>query len=66
MLTLKAARVNAGYSQKQAAEKLGISAQTLLNYDKARRFPDVLTMRKIEDLYEISYRQINFLPNDPI
>lgn len=66
MMTLKAARVNAGLSQKEAAAKLGISAQTLLNYEKGRHYPDVLILRKIEDLYEVSYRQIIFLPGDPI
>jgi len=66
MITLKAARVNAGLTQEQAAKHLGISEQTLLNYEKARSFPDVRILRKIEDLYGVSYRQIIFDPTIPV
>nr|DAT97885.1 MAG TPA: Helix-turn-helix XRE-family like protein [Caudoviricetes sp.] len=33
-ITLKAARVNAGLTQKEAAKKIGISYQTLSEYEK--------------------------------
>ena len=66
MLTLKAARVNAGYTQMEAAKLLGISDQTLLNYEKARSFPDVRILRKIEDLYGVSYRDLIFDPATPV
>ena len=33
-ITLKAARVNAGLTQKEAAKKIGISYQTLSDYEK--------------------------------
>lgn len=59
-LTLKAARVNMGLTQIEAAKKLGISTQTLLNYEKGRTSPDVATLKRIEDLYEVSYRDIYF------
>lgn len=39
-ISLKAARVNAGYSQKQAAALLGISNKTLCSWENGRTFPD--------------------------
>lgn len=61
-ITLKAARANKGLSQKEAAKLIGISESTLLNYEKGKRFPDVPVIKKIEDIYGIEYRDINFLP----
>ena len=63
-MTLKAARVNAGLYQKEAARKLGITEQTLRNYEKFKSFPDVPTIKKIEALYNITYNDIIFLPKD--
>ena len=59
-LTLKAARVNVGLTQLEAAKRLGISPQTLLNYEQGRTWPDVRILKRIEDLYEVSYRDIDF------
>lgn len=61
-LTLKAARVNAGLTQVEAAAKLGITDATLINYEKGRAFPDVRILKKIEDIYGVEYRDIIFLP----
>lgn len=61
-ITLKAARTNKGLSQEEAAKLIGISESTLINYEKGRRFPDVPIIKKIEDVYGVEYREINFLP----
>lgn len=61
-ITLKAARTNKGLSQEEAAKLIGISVATLANYEKAVRFPDVPIIKKIEDVYGVEYRNINFLP----
>lgn len=60
-VTLKAARVNAGLTQKKAAEMLGISEFTLINYEKGKSSPDVHTLKKIENLYGVPYHRIIFL-----
>lgn len=60
-MTLKAARVNKGLTQVQAAKKLGISVDTLRMYEAGKTFPDVPTINKIECLYGISYNNIDFL-----
>lgn len=59
-LTLKAARVNAGLTQPEAAEKIGVSVTTLLSYEKGTSFPDVRTVKRIEDAYGVEYRDLQF------
>jgi len=61
-ITLKAARVNMGISQKKAAELLGISGYTLSNYERGKCYPDVPVLKKIEKLYKVEYKNIIFLP----
>jgi transcriptional regulator with XRE-family HTH domain len=61
-ITLKAARVNKGLTQIQAAELLGVSRDTLWNYENGRTYPDVPVIKKIEEIYGISYNDIVFLP----
>lgn len=60
-MTLKAARVNAGLTQKKAAELLGISEFTLIRYESGKSSPDVHTLKKIEHLYGVPYHRIIFL-----
>ena len=59
-MTLKALRVNAGMTQVEAATKLGISEETLGNWEKGKTFPNVKDLQKIEILYSIPYSGINF------
>lgn len=61
-ITLSAARVNAGYSQKKAAELLDISNKTLCNWEKGKTFPDQPMIEKICELYGVTYDMINFVP----
>lgn len=63
-ITLKAARVNMGMPQKKAAELIGISVDTLKNYERGKTFPDVLTLKKIEKAYGVRYENIIFLPRN--
>lgn len=65
-ITLKAARVNAGLTQEQMADALGITDATLRNYERGKTFPDVKQIRKIEDLTGVKYDDINFLPSEPV
>ena len=65
-ITLEAARVNAGYTQKGAAEKLGISNTTLCNWEKGTSFPNAQQIDQICSLYGLSYDNIIFLPNNPL
>lgn len=61
-MSLKAARVNAGYSQKEAANKLGVSNGTLCNWENGKSFPNVEQVDRICKLYGLTYDDIIFLP----
>lgn len=63
-ISLRAARINAGYTQIIAAKELGISECTLSNYERGKSFPDVPIISRMEELYGVSYSDIIFLPND--
>lgn len=63
-ITLEAARVNAGLKQAEAAEKLGITPETLSRWEKGKSFPTVPQITKIENLYHLTYADINFLPTN--
>ena len=60
-ITLKAARVNRGIKQGDAAKALGVNPDTLCNWEKGLTFPTVPQIKKIEELYGVSYADINFL-----
>lgn len=64
-ITLKSARINAGFSRTDAAKKLGISVSTLYNYEKGIRFPNVKIIRQIEAIYGVNYNNIIFCPQLP-
>lgn len=59
-LTLKALRVNAGMDQRTAAKKLGITPETLGSWENAITFPNVPQITRLEELYSVSYADINF------
>ena len=51
--TFKAARVNAGLTQTQASEKLGVGLATLSGWERGRNYPTVLIAKKMAELYGI-------------
>lgn len=55
---LKAARVNAGFTQSQVAEKLGKSKNTIVNYERYRVKPDIATAQKLASLYGLTVDNI--------
>lgn len=52
-ITLAAARVNAGYNQKEGAELIGITAKTLRNYENGTTSIPGRTLRKAARVYGI-------------
>lgn len=51
---IKQARVNANLTQEQAAEALGVSRQTISNWENEKTYPDIISVVKMSDLYQIS------------
>lgn len=61
-MTLRAARLNAGYSQKVAADLLHISNKTLCAWENGKTFPKQPMIEKMCELYGVPYDAINFAP----
>lgn len=52
-LTLAAARVNAGLTQQEVAEKLHISARQLIKWERGDVVPKELAIRGLASLYGV-------------
>lgn len=51
---IKNARNEAGYTQERAAEALGVSRQTVSNWENEKSYPDIVSVIKMSDLYSVS------------
>lgn len=63
-LSLKTAREIRGLKQSEAAELIGVSTDTLGNYERGKSYPDIPVLRKIEEVYGVPYDRLIFLPLD--
>ena len=61
-ITLAAARVNAGLTQKEVAEEMHISKQTLVNWEKGVAYPKPAYFEMLCRIYNINRENI-FLPS---
>lgn len=61
-MSLKAARVNAGYSQKQVATLLKISNKTVCAWETGKSIPNLQRVVELCELYNVAYDDVNFLP----
>ena len=51
---LKKARNEKGITQEQAAEFLGVSRQTISNWENNKFYPDIISVIKMSDFYAVS------------
>ena len=57
-ITLEAARKNAGYTQKEVAEKIGIHNQTVSKYENDSSKIPFYLMEKLCDLYGVTKDEV--------
>ena len=55
---LKQKRNEAGLSQEVLAEKIGVSRQTVSNWENNRSYPDIGSVLRLSDLYGISLDEL--------
>ena len=60
---LKESRTNAGLTQEQLSEKLGIAKSTLSGYESGNREPSIATVAKILDILDVD---ANYLYQDEV
>ena len=51
---IKTARVEAGLTQEKSAEILGVSRQTISNWENEKSYPDIVSVIKMSDIYNVS------------
>ena len=59
-LSLRAARIDVGLTQDEAADALGISISTLRNYEQYKTKPDIDMAFKMSELYHRSVDDLKF------
>lgn len=65
-ITLKAARMNAYMTQREAAEKIGVTVDTLGNWERGKSFPNAMQIKRIEEVYRVHYDNLIFLPQNTL
>jgi DNA-binding XRE family transcriptional regulator len=60
-ISLAAARVNAGMTQEDVAQKMHVSKQTVLNWEKGKVAPRTAQLEMLSRIYEFPVDNI-FLP----
>lgn len=53
-MKIKDARIKANLTQEQVAEFLGVSRQTISNWETEKTYPDIVSVVKMSDLYHVS------------
>ena len=51
---IQRARLEAKLTQEQVAEALGVSRQTISNWENEKTYPDIISVIKMSDLYAVS------------
>lgn len=59
-ISLAAARVNAELTQKELAEKCGVSESTIINWESGKSLPNVKMLGPLEDALGISLDCVRF------
>lgn len=62
-LSLAAARVNAGYTQAEAASKIGVSIGSIVRWENYKAAPNIADFKRLCNLYHVSMDDI-ILPVD--
>ncbi|MCH5206164.1 MAG: helix-turn-helix transcriptional regulator, partial [Oscillospiraceae bacterium] len=55
---LKNARVEIGLTQEKVAEEIGVSRQTVSNWENGKFYPDIVSVIKLSDLYSVSLDEL--------
>ena len=63
-ISLAAARVNANMTQTMVAKALGVSTQTIINWETGKTQPKIEQCERISELYGIPSQNIIFVPKE--
>ena len=55
---LKNARIKNDMTQEKVAEEIGVSRQTISNWENSKSYPDIVSVIKLSDLYSVSLDEL--------
>lgn len=55
---LKSTRVKMGMTQEKVADEIGVSRQTISNWENNRSFPDIVSVISLSNLYSVSLDEL--------
>ena len=55
---IKSARIQKEYTQEQSAENLMVSRQTISNWENGKSLPDIVSIIRMSDLYDVSLDKV--------
>ena len=53
-------------TQQEAADKIGVTVDTIGNWERAKSFPNALQIRRIEEIYGVPYDGLIFSPKNTL
>lgn len=59
-VSLKTARILRGLTTSEAAERLGVTRQTLTSWEKGQTLPNVFHINRVEKVYGLKFDEIDF------
>lgn len=65
-VSLKAARINANMTQKEAAKLLNVDKSTIASWEYGKTHPNCIKAEKISEIYGIPLDYINFSPKNSL
>ena len=51
---IKQARLETKMTQEYAAQELGVSRQTISNWENGKTYPDIVSVIRMSELYQVS------------
>lgn len=57
-VTWAAARKNAGLTQKEASVRIGVGLNTIVDWEKYRKYPNVVQAEQLCNLYGCNYEDV--------
>lgn len=63
-ISLKAARVNVNLTQDEAAKRIGVTKDTIRNWEQGKHFIPADKLKIMLQVYNVKYEDLNFSPSD--
>lgn len=60
IVTLAGARVSAGFTQQEAADRVNVTKQTIIRWENGKTLPNTAKAQELADMYQMPLQYIIF------